>query len=145
MKLNFIDNFFSINKGVFSEGIKYFFVGGICTVVDLTMLYSLTHFEGLDYILSSIISFTIATVINYFLCKIYVFSKSIITNCYLEFFYYIIITIVGIGINTAVIWSFTEFFNLYYMFSKIPAIAATYFWNFGARKYFLHTLKKLND
>ena len=65
--------------------------------------------------------------------------------------FFIIITGIGLGINTIFIWSFTELFGLYFMLSKLLATFATYWWNFGARKYFLQQsisyieFKKITD
>lgn len=125
----------------FTQAAKYFIVGGFCTVLDFAMLFFLTHWGGLNYITSSIISFMSGTVLNYYLCTFWIFKIRVIENRHHEFFYYTIITAFGLGINTLLIWSFTEFIGFYFMFSKLLATFVTYWWNFGARKYFLHTIK----
>ena len=56
-------------------------------------------------------------------------------------FYYVVITAVGLSINTLLIWGLTEYLSMYYMLSKVLATFVTFWWNFGARKYFLHTIK----
>jgi len=81
------------------------------------------------------------TILNYYLCTFWIFKIRIVENRTLEMFYYIIITAVGLCINTFFIWGLTELFSLYYMLSKLLATFVTYWWNFGARKYFLHTVK----
>lgn len=125
----------------FTQAAKYFIVGGFCTVLDFAMLFVLTHFAGLNYVTSSIISFMSGTVLNYYLCTFWIFKIRVVENRHYEFFYYAIITAIGLGINTLLIWSFTEFIGLYFMLSKLLATFVTYWWNFGARKYFLHTIK----
>ena len=130
-----------IKNETFTQAVKYFFVGGFCTVLDFTLLYILTHFIGINYILSSIISFMSGTILNYYLCTFWIFKIRVVENRNHEFLYYAIITAVGLGINTLLIWGFTEFFGIYFMLSKLLATFATYFWNFGARKYFLHTIR----
>ncbi len=132
---------FDIKNKIFAQAIKYFIVGGICTILDISLLFILTNFLGLNYLLSSIISFMSGTVVNYFLCVKWIFKVRIINKKYQEFIYYFIITGVGLGINTFLIWGLTSFFGLYFMFSKLIAIFFTYWWNFGARKYFLHTIR----
>jgi len=124
-----------------TQAVKYFIVGGICTVLDFSMLFVFTRFCGLYYVASSIISFMSGTVLNYYLCTFWIFKIRVVENRHHEFFYYVIITGVGLGINTLLIWGFTEFMGLYFMFSKLLATFVTYWWNFGARKYFLHTIK----
>ena len=130
-----------VKNEIFTQATKYLIIGGLCTIVDFVILFIFTHFLKLNYLASSIISFTSGTVINYYLCTQYIFKISTIEKRHQEFIYYIIISGIGLGINTLIIWSATEFFGLYYMLSKLVAAFVTYFWNFAARKYFLHTIK----
>lgn len=130
-----------LKNETFTQDAKNFIVGDFCTVLDFGILFVLTHFAGLNYVTSSIISFMSGTVLNYYLCIYWVFDIRVVENRHREFLYYTLITAIGLGINTLLIWSFTEFIGLYFMLSKLIATFVTYWWNFGARKYFLHTLK----
>jgi putative flippase GtrA len=123
------------------QAAKYFVVGGFCTVLDFALLYILTHFFNIHYVLSSIISFMSGTILNYYLCTLWIFKVRAVENRKLELLYYFLITGVGLIINTSLIYSFTEFLNLHFMLSKAMATFVTYWWNFAARKYFLHTIK----
>ena len=105
------------------------------------MLFVLTYCAGLNYVTSSIISFFSGTVLNYYLCTFWIFKIRCIENRHHEILYYAIINTIGLGINTLLILSFTEFIGLYFMLSKLLATFVTYWWNFGARKYFLHTIR----
>ena len=135
-----IRTIYILKNETFTQAIKYFIVGGVCTVLDFAMLFILTHFWGLHYVASSIISFMSGTGLNYYLCTFWIFKIRVVENRNYELFYYTLITAVGLGINTVLIWCFTEIFGFYYMISKFFAIFVTYCWNFGARKYFLHTI-----
>lgn len=142
--MNSIDKkitFSVVENETFTQAVKYFIVGGCCTVLDFSLLFLLTHFTQLNYLTSSIISFMSGTVLNYLLCTFWIFKIRVIESRYHEFLYYALITAVGLGINTLIIWSLTEFFELYFMLSKLLATFVTYWWNFGARKYYLHTIK----
>ncbi|RYZ99729.1 MAG: GtrA family protein [Sphingobacteriaceae bacterium] len=130
-----------INSPAIVQIIKYAFVGGVCTVLDFGVLYILTTYFGVYYIVSAIISFTAGTIVNYFLCTRWVFKVRTVDNRKAEFAYYLIITAVGIGITTTIIWIFTEYFHLNFMLSKLIATFITVWWNFTARKYFLHTIR----
>lgn len=127
--------------GIIIQAVKYLIVGGLCTIIDIGLLFTLTHFLGINYLLSSSISFLSGATLNYFLCTFWIFKIRVVDNHFLEFMYYIIITAVGLVINTAIIWILTGLHDFHYMLSKIIAIFFTYWWNFGARKYFLHTIK----
>jgi len=124
-----------------SQALKYFVVGGFCTVIDFAILFIVTHYWGLNYLPTSIVSFMFGTVLNYYLCTCWIFKVRAIENRRIEFMYYIFITVIGLGINTILIWVCTSFLGIYFMVSKLLATFVTYWWNFGARKYFLHTIK----
>lgn len=130
-----------LKNETFNQAIKYFVVGGLCTIIDISLLFILTNFLGLNYVISSMISFMSGAILNYYLCTLWIFKVRVIENRYREFTYYLIITGVALGINTLLIWGFTESLGLYFIYSKIFATVFTYCWNFWARKYFLHTIK----
>jgi len=125
----------------FKQAIKYFIVGGFCTILDFALLFILTKFFSVNYIIASIFSFMAGAILNYYLCVLWIFKIRTIKKRYYEFIYYMIITSIGLGLNTLVIWSVTMSIGLYFMYSKLVATFVTYWWNFGARKYFLHTIK----
>ena len=126
-------------KDLLTEAGKYLIVGGVCTVLDFALLSILTKYCGIHYRTSSIKSFMSCNILNYYLCTIWIFKNRAIANRNLEIFYYFIITAVGLGINYLVIAWLTPHINNNYMAAKLAATFATYWWNFGARKYFLHS------
>ena len=120
---------------------RYTFVGGIAFGVDFSLLFLLTEFAGIHYLLSAAISFSVGLVTNYILSIIWVFKTRNISNRYLEFIIFGIIGIVGLGMNELIIWSFTEYLHFYYLVSKIVSTVVVYLWNFFARKYILYNNK----
>jgi putative flippase GtrA len=131
----------TVKNEVFIQATKYIAVAIVCTVLDFILLYILTKYMDVNYLISSVISFMSGTVLNYFLCTSYVFDIRVINKNHLEFIYYVIISAIGLGINTGVIWIITELFGIYYMVSKLVSLFFTFFWNYGARKYLLHTVR----
>jgi len=140
--INIFNKSIIIQNKSFIQFVKYLIVGGFCTIIDISLLYTLVTFIGLNYLIASIISFIISAIINYYLCVNWIFSIRVFKKYYQEFSYYIIISLIGLAINTLLIWSFTEFLGFYFIISKIFAAGGTFVWNFGARKYFLHTIRK---
>lgn len=128
-----------MNRNFIIEASKYFIVGGFCAIIDFSLLYFLATSAGVNYVLASIISFVVGAVLNYFLCIGWIFKTRTISNRYLEFILYIVITTIGLGLNTIFIWCLTEFMHFHFMLSKVFATGITFIWNFSARKYFLHT------
>lgn len=121
-----------------TQATKYLIVGGICTLLDFALLFFFAHFFGINYIVSSVFSFMAAVVLNYFLCISWIFKVRVIENRHHEFFYYVVISAVGLAINTLFIWGLTQFLGIHFMLSKVAATFIIFAWNFGARKYFLH-------
>lgn len=126
-------------KTLFREAFQYGIVGGICTVLDASVLYALTTAGGINYLLSSVVSFLIATVLNYLLSTKWVFAFRRVQNRYKEFTYYLIITAGVLGLNTILMWSLTDLVGLYFMFSKLITVFFTFGLNFVLRKVLLHT------
>ena len=127
-----------VNGRLLGQAIKYFFVGGVCTFVDFVILYILVECFSLNYIVASVISFMCGVILNYFACRLWVFEVRIIEKRWYEFLSYLLISLVGLGINTLCIWILTHFVGLYFMISKLGAAFVSYFWNFLSRKYLLH-------
>ena len=109
--------------------------------MDIAVLYGLTKYIGMNYLISSIFSFMVGVVINYFLCVIWIFDVRVVENRAHEFFYYFVITIGALGINTLIIWVLTRYCEVYFLISKIVASLVTLFYNFILRKIFLHTVR----
>lgn len=116
---------------------RYLFVGGAAFVVDFGSLYLLTQYAGLHYTLSAALSFILGLVVNYLLSIRWVFSERKLRNRSAEFIVFAIIGIVGLGLNVAIIWFFTEYIRLHYLVSKIVAAVLVFLWNFAGRKFIL--------
>ena len=120
---------------------RYTFVGGIAFGVDFSLLFLLTEFAGIHYLVSAAISFSLGLATNYILSISWVFNTRNVSNRYHEFVIFGIIGIVGLGMNELIIWSFTEYLHFYYLVSKIVSTIMVYLWNFFARKKLLFHLR----
>ena len=127
--------FYGTTDRLLVQLVRYFFVGGFAFVVDFGLLYILTEYAGLHYLLSATLSFISGLLVNYISSCIWVFSNSKFKNRLVEFLFFASIGVVGLLLNDALIWLFTDCIGTHYMFSKIVAAAMVYLWNFFARKY----------
>lgn len=114
--------------------VRYFFVGGIAAVVNISLLFVLTDLCNINYVISNIIAFIFGLIVNYCLSKKMVFINENSVNKVFEFIMYAIIGFIGLGIDTLMLWIFTDKFKIYYMLSKIISTMITFIWNFVARK-----------
>ena len=113
---------------------RYLFVGGIAAVVNIGMLYVFTDIVHINYIISNVLSFTLGLFTNYILSKKFVFQGETSISKTKEFIIYAIIGVLGLGIDTFLVWLFTDVFKVYYMISKLISTLIVFVWNFGARK-----------
>ena len=120
-------------KKNFVDLIKYFGVAIVAAIVNIGMLYVFTDWFYINYLISNILSFTLGLIINYVLSKKFVFKESKL-NKILEFIIYAVIGIIGLGIDTLVLWLFTSKLKIYYILSKIISTGITFIWNFSVRK-----------
>ena len=114
--------------------IKYFFASGIALFADMSILFILTEYAHLYYLVSATISFLTGIAITYICSKLYIFTKTSIKNKAAEFTVFLVIGIIGLILNNIFLYIFTEYLGLYYMLSKCLVIAITYSWNYFARK-----------
>ena len=143
--LNIINNILSklgIKNQLAIESIKYLFVGGVCTLLDIAILFISVEICKLNYLPCSVFSFISGVILNYFLCTFWVFNVRILKKKRYEFLLYVVISLIGLGINTACISFFTSIVGLYFLISKLLSCVLTYFWNVFARKFLLHYKSK---
>lgn len=120
-------------KKLIRQIIKFGIVGTICFLIDYALLYLCTEYLGMHYLISGICSFTVSVVVNYYLSSRFVFVMKI-KNIKEEFFLFVLLSVVGLGINEVILGILTETFSVYYMFSKIVATAIVMVYNFVTRK-----------
>ncbi len=117
--------------------VRYGFVAVAAFIVDFGLLYVFTHNLHLYYLASATLSFSISLVLNYWLSVLWVFSKSAYRR-HVEIGIFVLIGIVGLGLNLIIIWLFTSVLGLFYLKSKLLAVVVVFFWSFTARKYLLY-------
>lgn len=113
---------------------RYLVVGGLAFVVDFGLLYLLTEFAGLHYLISAAIAFLFGLITNYCLSLLWVFDRRTMDNAAIEFVIFTAIGIVGLGLNEVIIWFVREKIHFHYMIAKMISAGIVLIWNFGARK-----------
>ena len=127
----------SNTKKLFSQIIKFGFVGETAFVIDAGLLFLLTEFCGIHYLISGMISFTASVIYNYILSVKWVFDAKKDANKTQEFIVFIVLSVIGLGINQLFMWLFVDMMHIYYMLSKIIATVIVMVYNFITRKIFL--------
>lgn len=117
----------------FAEIFRFSVNGGISFLVDYAALFLLTEFCGVNYLISSGISFTLSVIVNYLICVLWVF-KAVKKNDAKTVVLFVGSSVVGLLINQLLMWFFVEISGLYYMIAKVIATVIVMVWNYVAKR-----------
>jgi len=137
--------FFS--KAFIFQGIRFALVGGIGTLVNLSLLYILTDIYGILYLISETIAFTVSVIHNYFWNKSFTFEEDIKEKVIGKGMKFTIICILALIVNLSVLFILVEYFGIFYLYSEVGAISVAFFVNFFGNRFwtFRHRVKTDNS
>ena len=121
---------FENTTNLFIQLFRYTLVGGLAFVVDFGLLFFLTEYVRLHYLISATISFLAGLLVNYVISTQWIFRDSKIKNKKVEFILFGLIGVIGLILNNVLIYLFTDVVGLYYMLSKLVTAIIVYMWNF---------------
>ena len=122
-----------INKFVHSKLFKQLFrfgiVGFTAFLIDAGLLYVLTEYLHIYYLISSVISFIVSLIYNYILSIFWVFDVKK-KQTYKEVLLFTILSVIGLGVNQLVMYIGVDLLNVYYMLCKIISTIIVMVYNF---------------
>lgn len=121
-------------KELIAQLFKFGIVGVIAFFIDYGILWCLTEYIGLWYLLSAFISFIISVTFNYFASMKYVFVPREDMSERKQFLLFVGMSAIGLCINEAGMWLLVDLVGIYYMISKIGVTAVVMVYNFITRK-----------
>ncbi len=116
---------------------KFGVVGFLCFFIDYGLMVLFTEAFHINYLVSAALSFSISTIVNYSLSMRYVFKSKKDANKVNEFILFVVLSVIGLGVNEAAMWIAVDGLGIHYMISKIGATAVVMVFNFVTRKIFL--------
>jgi len=146
-----INSFFSFLKikiqksSIFGQFVRYLLTGGLAFIVDFSIFTFLLYVFNLHYLLANMLSLLGGLFLNYFISVKWVFSeckRNLENKQKTELSVFIIIGLIGVGLNQLLMLLMVGVMSLQELLSKIIAAALILFWNFGARKMLLFRFKK---
>ena len=126
---------FVIDKLLLSKLLKFGIVGCSGMIIDFGATYLCKEILKINKFLSNGIGFVLAATSNYFLNRSWTFNSQSedIGTQYIQF---MIVSAIGLGINSLVLYLLNEKLKWNFYFSKLIAIAITTIWNFFANLLF---------
>jgi len=112
-------------------------VGVVCFLMDYILMIVMTEQLTIPYLISSAVSFSASTVVNYLLSMRYIFRSKKGIDKKKEFLLFVIMSIVGLGLTVLLMRVLVENFGIHYMLSKIAVTGIVMVYNFVSRKLLL--------
>ena len=126
-----------VTKNLICQIMKFGLVGGSSFVIDAGILFLLTNFIGVHYLISGAISFTISVIYNYIMSIKWVFDAKKDGDKLQQLIVFIGLSVIGLGINQVIMWIMVDFLKVYYMISKVVSTFIVMIYNFVTRKIFI--------
>lgn len=124
-------------KKLISQIFKFGIVGGSAFVIDYGIMIALTEVVGINYLISSRISFAVSVIYNYILSVRWVFEVEKNGDKRKEFIVFIVLSLIGLALNQLLMWVTVSGIHIFYMVAKILVTVVVMIYNFITRKLFL--------
>lgn len=121
----------SIQASLAFKFLKFGLVGFSGIFVDFGTTYFLKEILKIPKYLSNAVGMLTAATTNYILNRIWTFRSSN-PDIALEYSQFVIISLIGLGINTLIIWLLIKNRRMNFYFAKAIAIVVVMIWNFLA-------------
>lgn len=119
----------------FWKFLKFGVVGFSGVFVDFTFTFICKEWIKIPKYIANAIGFSIAASSNYILNRIWTFHSNN-PEMFMEFSQFFAISIIGLGINTLILWILVSKYKKHFYLSKLFAIGVVTIWNFLAN-YFI--------
>lgn len=119
----------------FIKLLKFGLVGGLGIVTDFIITWLCKEGFRWNKYIANACGFCTAVLQNYALNRYWTF-QSRDEQVLMQFSKFLLVSLLGLALNTAILMLLHERLRLPFYWSKILAIAVVFFWNFSANYYF---------
>ncbi len=129
---------FDITKELIFKFLRFGVVGVMGTAIDFGLTFVSKEVFKTSKYLANAFGFTIAATTNYFFNKYWTFQSTTnsMSNLALEYGKFFIVALIGLGLNTLIIYILTKKRDTNFYIAKVFATGVVLFWNFGANLLF---------
>ena len=124
-------------KKIAAQFAKFGVVGFIAFLIDYGLLILCTEMLGISYLVSATIGFVVSVIFNYVASMRFVFTHKEDMSRTKELVIFVVLSVIGLGINDGLMWLGVDGLGWHYMLVKIIATVVVSIWNFVTRKVFL--------
>ncbi|WP_304757204.1 GtrA family protein [Faecalibaculum rodentium] len=121
-------------KKLFEQILKFGIVGILAFIIDYGLMVFCTEVLHIYYLWSTMISFTVSVIFNYFASIKWVFNVDNGKSKSANLIFFISFSIIGLGINQLVMWLGVDQLHISYLIIKLFATAVVMVFNFVTRK-----------
>lgn len=128
-----------LNKDTLAQLVKmkarFALSGAVATSVDFLLYLWLVDYRGWAPVPANIVSYSCAVVLNFMMQKRFVFQLQ--GSAGRAFLLSVLVSVVGLGINTGIVYILTQFdfFMEYQALTKLIATGIVFFYNFYLKRY----------
>ena len=124
-------------QGLLGQIAGFGVVGVVAFCIDYGLMVLLTEAFGVNYLLSTTISFVVSVIFNYLASMRFVFAHREGMSRRREFVTFVLLSVVGSVLNDALMWVGQDLLGVDYRITKIVVTAIVMVYNFITRKIFL--------
>jgi putative flippase GtrA len=117
--------------------VKFGFTGMSGLVIDFSVTWLLKDELHVNKFLANAAGFTAAVISNYVINRMWTFSEREKTKVSKQFVSFLMVSLIGLVLNSGFLYLFHEHLQLNFYLSKAIAILLVFFWNFSANYFFV--------
>ena len=115
--------------------IHFLLVGGLSTVVNLSVSFALTTLFGVWYIASAVIAFVAAYAVNFTPQKFWTFEAKAKEGSGVQLALHLTLQICNLGLEVGGMYLLVEFAGLWYLYAQVMVLAVISIESFFATRY----------
>lgn len=132
-----------IFESKYNRIIRYLISGGSVMATDLVVLFILTHFFRLWYLLSAVIAFIAAVIVSFTMQKFFTFNDQSRDTIHKQMVFYLSLQVFNLFLNTWLMYIGVDLLHFHYLVSQISISALMAISNFFIYKHLVFSPDRL--